>query len=192
MTVTLWFTSIAEIRVMWIVDNCGRVKILASGSAWVRPWLSPPYPLTHRWIGMRPRRRWSITAVRRVTTSRLVTLGDPVIAGGSAMVKTTKHLRQCSFPSPTAARRRSNSWPPLRPTINWSHHELCRIITHQPPSIALNRSPVSSNFALPPIQFSPPQTPSPRPVYSRSVQASSSFVLASLGSPQTPRPLGLN
>jgi hypothetical protein len=62
----------------------------------------------------------------------------------------------------------------------------------QQPSIALNRSPVSSNFELPPIRFLPAQTASPRPVYSRLVQASQLFVLASLGSPQAPRPLGLN
>jgi hypothetical protein len=197
MTVALWFTSITGIRALWIVDNCGRVKILAPGSAWVRPRLSPPYPLAHRWIGMRPHRRWSITAVRRVsrhfTMSRLVALGDPVIAGGSATVKTTKHLRQCSLPSPTAARRCSNSRPPLMFTINWSHSELRRMIIHQTTKYCLQSYNRELQFHTSPnLLKNTARTPSLRPAQFRSAHTFFSLVWVFLCTLDAHWPVQLN
>jgi hypothetical protein len=44
-TVASRFTSVAVIRALWLVDNDERVKIVAPGSTWVRPWLGSPYHL---------------------------------------------------------------------------------------------------------------------------------------------------
>jgi hypothetical protein len=49
----------------------------------------------------------------------------------AATVDATNSLRQWPPTPPTAACRRPIQWPPLFPTINWGHCELCRVVKHQ-------------------------------------------------------------
>jgi hypothetical protein len=64
----------------------------------------------------------------------------------------------------------------LRHVITNPTHQLLLQIAHQRPRIPYFPQSCSTTA----------RTPSPRPAYPRSVQASQSFVLASLSSPQTP------
>jgi hypothetical protein len=89
--------------------------------------------------------------------------------------------RASSSNSPTTARGLYKLSAPSAPSCNQATSA---------PTRTSNPSPKSSNFGFSPKHSRTPLgLASPRPACTRLVQASQSFVLASLSSPQSPRPL---
>jgi hypothetical protein len=182
------------IRAPWAADKLDQVKIWHR----IELRLRPPYFLPQLIGRLDNLAAVKLPPLRATCLSAGLHRGDslvacPAITGATATVKATFPPHWARLPSPAASTPRPNSSPSLDAPINWVRHKLRRAVsypatTNQPrPFARIHEFWIRSKSVSAVVKNSPP-----RLARFRLARVPLLLVLASVGTPRTPRPVQLN